>query len=367
MFNRLKEKIKAFFSDLWVTLKEKYRTSKLPEFFAKCWHYVSIGLYYLFWPLLKLKQKTYDKLRYDQQKVVVSLIFLTPVLFGFIVFFAYPLIMSFIYSFSTVQAAGGKATIYFGQYFQTKGVYENPIHDLFHNYKYALRVNADFPVQLVNTIRDTAIDTVVIAIFSLLIAVMLNGKFKGRAFVRAVFFLPVILNSEAIDAAIDKASTVDAVLNSMGSGALRAIFDLNMFMVQIGLPVTLVNFLSGITTAIYRTISYSGVQILIFLAAIQSVPTHLYEAARIEGATKYESFWKITLPMVSPIIMTVVVYTIIDSFLRSEVNNIINIQLTNANYGYHAAMSWIYMICSILLLAVSLFILSKVVFYQDER
>ncbi len=156
-------------------------------------------------------------------------------------------------------------------------------------------------------------------------------------------------------------------MNSMGSGALRAIFDLNMFMVSIGLPVGLVNFLSGITTAIYRTISYSGVQILIFLAAIQSVPTHLYEAARIEGATKYESFWKITLPMVSPIIMTVVVYTIIDSFLRSEVNDIINIQLTNANYGYHAAMSWIYMLSSILLLTVSLFLLSKVVFYQDER
>ncbi len=85
MFSKLKEKIKASFSELGVTIKEKYRNSKLPDFFAKCWHYILIGLYYVFWPFIKLKQKTYDKLRYDQQKIVVSIIFLSPVLFGFIV------------------------------------------------------------------------------------------------------------------------------------------------------------------------------------------------------------------------------------------------------------------------------------------
>lgn len=362
-----KTPIKNFFINLFQKIKTNYLNSKLSKIVDKIGHYFGIGLYYLFWPILKLKEKIYDKMRFDQQKVVVAFIFLAPVLFGFIVFFIYPLIMSLIYSFSTVQVAAGKSTIYFGKYFETKGIFENPIKDLFHNYKYALTIDADFPVLLVDTAWATVLDTAVITIFSLLIAVMLNSKFRGRAFVRAVFFLPVILNSEAVDVAISQAASVDAVLNSMGRGALSALFNLQLFMQSIGIPPKLVSFLAGITSAIYRTISYSGVQILIFLAAIQSVPIHLYEAAKIEGATKYESFWKITLPMVSPIIMTVVVYSVIDSFLRSDINDIIKIQHTYANYGYHAAMSWLYMLTSILILVISLSLLSKVVFYQDER
>lgn len=363
-----KTPIKDFFLNLFEKIKNGYQGSKLAKIINWIGHYLGIGLSYLFWPVLKLKQKTYDKMRFEQQKVIVSLIFLTPVLFGFIVFFLYPLIMSFIYSFSTVQiVSAGKTAIHFGKYFETKGVFENPISDLFHNYKYALTIDADFPVQLVETAWTTVLDTAVITIFSLLIAVMLNSKFKGRAFVRAVFFLPVILNSEAVDVAISQAASVDAVLNSMGRGALNALFNLQLFMQSIGVPPSAVSFLAGITSAIYRTISHSGVQILIFLAAIQSVPIHLYEAAKIEGATKYESFWKITLPMVSPIIMTVVVYSIIDSFLRSDINKIIKIQDTYGNYGYHAAMSWIYMLTSIVILVISLSLLSKVVFYQDER
>ena len=125
--------------------------------------------------------------------------------------------------------------------------------------------------------------------------------------------------------------------------------------------------LGGITGAIYRTITYSGVQILVFLAAIQSVPGHLYEAAKIEGATSYESFWKITLPMVSPQIITVVVYTIVDSFLRSGINDVIDYQYTQAFFGKHAAMSWIYVLASVLILAIAVGILNKVVFYQDDK
>ena len=118
---------------------------------------------------------------------------------------------------------------------------------------------------------------------------------------------------------------------------------------------------------IYSTISYAGVQILIFLAAIQSVPAHLYEAAKIEGATKYEEFWKITLPMVSPMILTVVVYTIVDSFLRSDLNEYIQQLAKNPLYGFHAAASWSYIIVSLLILGIALLVLKKVVFYYDEK
>ena len=138
-------------------------------------------------------------------------------------------------------------------------------------------------------------------------------------------------------------------------------------MTSIGIPGKLVTFLNGITSTIYSTISYAGVQILIFLAAIQSVPAHLYEAAKIEGATKYEEFWKITLPMVSPMILTVVVYTIVDSFLRSDLNEYIQQLAKNPLYGFHAAASWSYIIVSLLILGIALLVLKKVVFYYDEK
>ncbi len=330
--------------------------------------------------IVQKPKKKKHHLRYDQQKVAVSWLFLLPCLIGFIIFFVYPLIMSFIYSFSTLDLsalAKGESYIHFGQAFTESAIknndYSNPItgwYGFFYNYIYALTINADYPVQLWTTFYTTVLDTAVITIFSLLIAVMLNGKFRGRTIVRAIFFLPVILNSEAVSQATEAASALSNVLNQDNS-ALTNLFDMKVFLQGVfgnkAWANTLIGFLSGITTEIYNTISYSGIQILIFLAAIQSVPAHLYEAAKMEGATKYEMFWKITLPMVSPMIVTVVVYTIVDSFLRSKINNVIDLQYKNSQYGYHAAMSWIYLLVSGLLLLIVVGILSKVVFYYDDK
>ena len=377
----MKEKISSLFDALGgklAQLKNAILRSKAWGLLEKVVHYIGVGLYYLFFPIIWIKNRTYDRMRYDHQKVFASVLFLSPVLLGFLIFFAYPLVMSFIYSFSDVSILNGETQISFGQFWEVvksvdengKEVIENvAINDIFYNYKYALQGHATFIVDLWDTIKTTVVDTVVITIFSLLIAVMLNGDFKGRGFVRAVFFLPVVFNSEALDTALEATQAIDNVLSSVGkeSGELAKLFNLAQFMQQIGLPVWLVTFLGDITGAIYRTITYSGVQILVFLAAIQSVPGHLYEAAKIEGATSYESFWKITLPMVSPQIITVVVYTIVDSFLRSGINKVIDYQYTQAFYGKHAAMSWIYVIASILILAIAVGILNKVVFYQDDK
>ncbi len=376
----MKEKIASLFNALGgklVQLKNWFVRTKFWGFLEKIVHYIGIGLYYLFFPIIWIKKRTYDRMRYDNQKVFASILFLTPVLLGFLIFFAYPLVMSFIYSFSDVSILDGETQISFGKFVEVvkqtiDGKEETTtkiVEDIFYNYKYALQTHPTFIVDLWETVQTTVVDTVVITIFSLLIAVMLNGDFKGRGFIRAVFFLPVVFNSEALDTALEATQAMDSLLTNAGtgSGELAKLFDLAQFMQQIGLPVWLVTFLGDITGAIYRTITYSGVQILVFLAAIQSVPGHLYEAAKIEGATAYESFWKITLPMVSPQIITVVVYTIVDSFLRSGINDSIDYQYTQAYYGRHAAMSWIYVIASALILVVAIGILNKVVFYQDDK
>ena len=165
-------------------------------------------------------------------------------------------------------------------------------------------------------------------------------------------------------------------------------FNFKDFLTDAKMPPVLVTFLGSASDKIYDIISYSGIQILIFLSAIQSVPRHLYEAAKMEGATQYEMFWKITFPMVTPMLLAAAVYTVVDSFLRSPILRILNIysgptksdvtdttlgigklvegtyQLTK--YGINAAMAVIFTLVIALVLAVILGILSKVVFYYDE-
>lgn len=362
---------------LFKRLKNWFRRSKfvanVEVWIKKVLHYIG----YIFWPLRQLKKVTYDKLRYDQQKIVIALIFLFPVMLGFIVFFAYPLIRSLYMSFGTVQILKeGGIHIHFGKFFLKTGTggsynFNDPDPagtNIFYNYIKAFTAgDVGFPVGLVTTAWNTIVDTAVITIFSLLIAVMLNGNFKGRGIVRAIFFLPVVLNSEAVNLALEASSNITDLVGKSGTDALRSLFDMQTFFTGLGIPVKLVTFLSGITSTIYDTISYSGIQILIFLAAIQSVPTHLYEAAKIEGATAYESFWKITLPMVTPMMIPIVVFTIVDSFLRSDINEIIDLQYANSDYGMHAAMSWSYVVVSVALLALIVGILSRVVFYYDNK
>ena len=154
------------------------------------------------------------------------------------------------------------------------------------------------------------------------------------------------------------------------------------------LPVVLVSFLGNASNKIYDIISYSGIQILIFLSAIQSVPRHLYEAAKMEGATQYEMFWKITFPMVSPMLLAAAVYTVVDSFLRSPILKIldaysgpgkssindttlgIGVVVDNTykltDYGINSAMSVVFTLLIAVVMAIILGILSKVVFYYDD-
>ena len=296
---------------------------------------------------------------------------------GFFVFFLYPLLRSLYMSFGTVEILKeGGIHIHFGQFFLKTGAggaynFNDPdpnAKNIFYNYIQAFTADSvDFPVGLATTAWNTIVDTAVITIFSLLVAVMLNGNFKGRGIVRAIFFLPVVLNSEAVNVALEASANLTDLVGKNGTDALRSLFDMNAFFTGLGIPVKLVTFLSGITSTIYDTISYSGIQILIFLAAIQSVPKHLYEAAKIEGATAYESFWKITLPMVTPMMIPIIVFTIVDSFLRSDINKIIDLQYNNSDYGMHAAMSWSYVVVSIALLAIIVGVLSRGVFYYDDK
>ena len=355
-FTNVKEAIIRFFttignaiSDGWNRLKETKGMKKVTEV------------------LTYVPNKIAERISYRNRKIVWGIVFLLPLCIGLIYFFLIPLFTSLQYSFSFVENVNGV------------GISATPIG--WKNYIYAFTeastVDATFNELLVSAVIDIITDVPVILVFSLLIAVVLNSKFKGRALVRAIFFMPVIFNSQAIDIIMVHSTTIDQTIAETTNQLFAQMFNFQDFLQNANLPVAFVGFLGGASDKIYEIVSYSGVQILIFLSAIQSVPKHLYEAAEMEGATKYEMFWKITWPMVSPMMLPVVVYTIVDSFLTSPILKIITTYDRTAkttskalgylsDYGISAAMSWIFALLGLLVVGISGLIISRMVFYYDE-
>ncbi len=319
---------------------------------------------------LKLKKP----LRYDQQKVLFGLLFLAPWLIGFVGIFLYSMIDSVIYSLSNVYFLGPSSAAEVAQYIQTQGIVGTTFYKLgilfefvgFDNFVYAWNVHSEYRRVLISSMVESLINLPVILIFSLLIATMLNTKFKGNVFARAVFFLPVILASEAVTIALSQAVDLQALMQGDTAGIFGN-FELNGLLIESGFPKEIVDFLVSIVNTIFGIISLAGVQILIFLAGLQSIPTHLYEAAKVEGATPYESFWKITIPMVSPHVITVGVFTIVDSFLKSPVTRLIITTKDNQQYGVSSAMAWIYFLAVMLLLGIFTYLANKGAFYYDDE
>jgi ABC-type sugar transport system permease subunit len=295
-----------------------------------------------------------DQWSYRKQKALWGFIYVLPWLLGFILFFLIPLLTSLIYSFSTVNAnSQGVSSTWTG----------------FNNYMTAFTVNTNFNRKLTEAIVNMVVNVPLIVIFSLFIAVVLNQKFIGRSFARSIFFLPVILTSGVI-LTLESTSLVMAVNEQNAtSGSLINVlssFELKRLMLEVGVSETIVNYLTGAVDRIYEIVSLSGVQILIFLAGIQTISPQLYEASKIEGATGYEAFWKITFPMVSPLILVNMIYTIIDSFSQNELVTLIRTTaFSQFDFGLSSAMAWIYFLAISLILLISTYLVSRKVFYHE--
>ncbi len=292
-----------------------------------------------------------------QKRAVIGLLFVSPWLLGFLVYYLRSLILTTQFSFSkiTIAETGGYKADFIG----------------LDNYTFALTKHGTFNQVLVNSIQDILIDVPFIIFFSLFIAILLNSKFKGRAMVRAIFFLPILLGSGAVLESLQIAT--ENVQG--GGGAMMADFvqpagvNVGYFMdlfLELGLPDKTAGYIVGLVGRIFDIVRASSVQIIIFIAALQSVSPSLYEVSKIEGATGYETFWKVTFPMVSPLILTNVVYTIVDSFVNSEVVDMAYYAaFTNYDYGLSSAMSMLstLIICTILLVVGAL--ITRKTFYYN--
>lgn len=248
----------------------------------------------------------------------------------------------------------------------------------FQHYSTALFGEAEFTKSLLTGLQEMAFDIPAILIFSLFVAVILNQKMVGRAAFRAIFFLPVVVSTgmmEAImtssygasgnemDLGMEESATQKLESSMALEGLLASIFD------GLGFGGGLVVYISSAVASISGIINRSGVQILIFLAALQSISPAIYESCQIDGATSWETFWKITFPMVSPMILVNAVYTIIDSFTTdsNSVMQVINNMYTGVKAGARhisAAMGWMYFLVVLLVVGVVAAIFSAYVFYQ---
>lgn len=238
-------------------------------------------------------------------------------------------------------------------------------------YKYAFVESPDFVTKLLEGIQQLIFQVPAIIIFSLFIAVVLNQKMLGRAVFRAIFFVPVIISTglmESINAQdLMKNTTGSGINDGSGNGATQIIsfMDIEALFANMKVGGDLVKYVVDLVNNVYNIINYSGVQMLIFLAGLQSISPAIYEACQIEGATAWETFWKITFPMISPMILVNAVYTIIDSFTKrsntmmSYISGIYTMESEKAT-----AMSWIYFIVVMLIIGIVAAVASAFVFYQ---
>ncbi len=293
-----------------------------------------------------------------QKRAVTGMLFISPWLLGFLVYYVRSVGMTVWFSLCDVTT-GDK-----GYVAKFSGL---------NNLKYIFTSHPTFNQKLVSSMSNVFIDVPLVLIFSLLMAMILNQKFIGRTVIRAIFFLPVIMGSAAISEAIDFARQnavggISATSDTIASAANTTInvdYYLSLFK-DIGIPAGILDYVVGAVSRLADVVSLSGVQIVIFIAALQSIAGSLYEVARIEGATTYETFWKVTFPMVMPHIITCLVYTVVDSFANSEVVNLsYEMIFTTRNYGYGSAMCLVSTLVVCLLLFGVVALIQKRTFYYN--
>ena len=280
----------------------------------------------------------------QRKKMVAGYLFIMPFILGFLAFMVKPFLQSLYMSFCNVEISStGFHMIFAGMA----------------NYIRAFTIDTEFNRLLVEEIAKMTYNSLAIMVFSFFVALILNQKFKGRAFVRAVFFLPVILSSGVI-LGIESdnsllASVQDAIQDSIGTASITD--TIQNILVTSGVGIKAFEKVFEIVDGVYDVAIASGIQIIIFLSGLQTISTSMYEAASLEGCT-----------MISSLFLVNWVYTIIDFCMRSDnevMEKISNTMIVDMNYGFASSMAWIYFMIVIAIVGISSLIISKGVYYYE--
>jgi len=303
------------------------------------------------------KTRKRPRLSYQRRKSLYGYGFISLWLIGTLLFFLIPLGKSIAYSFSSVSIKPGRIDM------KWVGL---------DNYKYAVSKDPQYTDLLEDTLIETLWKTPLILIFSLFIAVVLNQKFRGRALARAVFFLPVIIATGPVYEIIsgDIKST-----GNTGAAQFSTMFRTDLvgdLMRDLGfysMSEKMTSFITTVADNIFGIVWSSGIQILLFLAALQNIPPSAREAAQLEGATSWEYFWKITFPYVSPFILANMIFTVIDSFtnpMNQVMRRIMLFQTEEMNYGLSSAMTWLYFIIVAAAIGAAAAVINRFIYYEFD-
>lgn len=290
------------------------------------------------------------KLSLQSRRSLTGLAFTSPFIVGFALFFLYPFIQSMFFSLNELKVtADGYVLSFVG----------------LANYRTLLLVDESFRRVFVQGMLSILVDIPLVLMFSFFAATLLNQKFRGRLLARIVFFLPVVIGAE-ITLKVENAVYMSQAMDM----ARQGLFDIEQMARILGglkLPSGFIKAIVDVVNMVPEIIRSSGVQILVFLAALQSIPESLFEAARIEGATGWECFWRITFPILSGLFLVNVVYTIIDSFTSptNEILALISGTMWSRGYGLSIAMAWFYFASVIAIIGVTMLVTSRNVYYES--
>ena len=281
-------------------------------------------------------------------------LFILPFIIGFILFMLKPLVQSLTMSFNSVKLIPGQG---FSQ--SWVGI---------DNYRTAFLVNPNFNQYLTDEISRMGINTIATLVLSFVIAVILNQDFQGRTLARAIFFLPVILSSGILPGIEKQNEFYDmmaGVAASVGESAgVNISASLQELLSVSGVGSGVFDVIFQMIDAIYDIVMASGIQIIVFLTGLQAISPSLYEAADVEGCSAWEAFWKITFPMVSPLLLVNCIYTIVDFFMKNDnrvMELISEVMYQDFNFGVASAMSWVYFGVALVFILISSFIISRAV------
>ena len=305
-----------------------------------------------------IKKNDKLSLTLEGKNALAGYLFILPFLIGLLAFIFFPILESLRMVFSTVNIDLVKN----GFTMEFSGA---------DNLKRVLMIDPQFKRLLVEEIGRMVLIVPAVIIFSLFVALILNQEFRARGVVRAIFFLPVILSSgimiglETNNTLLSGMAEIIKSGNLMKSSITGVLEDI---LVVEGAASDFMEYIFNIVNQIYDIAMASGIQIIIFLSALQTIPASMFEAAKIEGSTSWECFWKITFPMVSPLILVNVVYSVVDYFIRTDNRVMEKIRVTmmqRMEYGFSTAMAWVYFLAVIVIIGIAMALISRKVYYYE--
>lgn len=283
--------------------------------------------------------------------------FVVPWIFGILVFVIVPLFTSLMYGLSDIQMTeSGLRSTYIG----------------FKIYYKLFAESADYTNLMVESFSSLFTSLPIIVALSMMLALVLNQKFAGRTFARAVFFLPVIIGSSVVMAKLSSFSMQQGLMETSGMTASQtstymSVINFSELIEMLHLPENIGKLLSGWLSDTFNLIWSCGIQILLFVAGLQTIPDQLYEVGKVEGISKWEEFWFVTVPMMGRVILLVIFYTIVELFVeKGTLVSKATTLLLQQDYSTSSAMLWPYFLLTGMIIAIIVFLYKRLLLRRWE-